>query len=144
MVADIIDIMGVKFANKIFSQKYDLNLHYCFNFTNSQPIEMIEKMIKSFNKCSFYFIFSEYFHKDSIMKTYNYLAEIFGYLRRYEEKIKLSLFIMKGSHKYTSLYTKLEKIYPGLVFKNHRAWFIDAPFPKKSGNSDEKNTLIFG
>jgi len=142
MVADFIGTLGVEFADKIFSQKYGLNLHYAFDSFSSPPIEMLEKMLFSFQKCNLHFIFSEYFHRGSVMKRYNYLAETFDYLRRFEGKIKLNLFMMEGNRTFGKLYTK---IYKGLNLMNHRVWFINIPYPNNSYKPNKKehfNTWI--
>jgi tetratricopeptide (TPR) repeat protein len=131
IIADFIDILGAEFAGKIFSQKYDVNLSYCFNISNSLTINMLEKMLASFNRCYFQFIFSEFFHRNSEKKTYDYLAGIFEFLLKHGDKVKLAVYIARGNKTFDRLYAKLKKMNKHLIFFDHRSWFIDLPHPHK-------------
>jgi tetratricopeptide (TPR) repeat protein len=134
MVADFIDVLGEKYANKIFSKKYDINLNYSFNISTAVSKEILGKMLESFNKCRLKFIFSEYFHRNSAEKTYNYLAELFDYLRQYKNKVDLTLFTMDGNRNFGKLYAKLKRINKELGFDDHSSWFIKMPYPISRNN----------
>lgn len=131
MIADFINILGISFAEKIFSDKYDLNLHYSFDISNTPVVSILEKMLSSFNRCRLSFIFSEYFHKNSAVKRYKYLAETFDYLKRYKDRISLKLFVTKskGSRIFEKLSRKLTEVYKGLELLDNSQWFSDIPYP---------------
>lgn len=131
IVADFIDVLGEKFADIIFSHRYDLNIHYEFEFSNYVSIEMLEKMLASFKKCEFTFIFSDYYHEKSFMKRYNYLAETFNYLKKYRNRLNLILYILKGNKTFDALYARLIEIYKGLMLFDHQEWMADFPYPGK-------------
>ncbi|MFH1854184.1 MAG: tetratricopeptide repeat protein [Candidatus Omnitrophota bacterium] len=140
MIADFVNILDEEYTNKIFSQKYDINLYYEFEHFNSPPIDILGKMMDCFNKCYFTFIFSEPFNKHPEAR-FIYLREVLNYFKNSAREVKVNIY--RGHSKKIMKYSnELKRNYEGLIFGSCKQWFRPMPLIYKN-NNDSENERYF-
>ena len=125
MIADFINVASRDFSEKIFSQKYNVNLYYDFEHFNSPSLPMLAKILNCFNECHFSFIFGEPFHTD-LEARFNYLSEVLDYFRKTDKKVYVRI-DCGGSKKSMQYCQKLRRQYEELMLGSYKQWFIPIP-----------------
>jgi hypothetical protein len=139
IVMDFIDILD-KTNNKkleayidvIFSNKYNLNLSY--SFFNLPPISILERMVKSFNRCYFSFPTLKNEYEKSGSQNFYKLKEILNFLKN--KNCDIMLFISAEFTKYDIEYYKLTRNlwreFNYIKIQDVDYWGIPIPYPKDS------------
>lgn len=141
MLSDFIPVLGAEYAKEVFSQKYDLNLHYEFSFKNTLTLDVLDRMLQSFNRCRFTFLFSDLYHKHSHRARFNYLAKIFEFIKKRSSSTILELYGLKGNEVFNDYYTKLSRMHEDVRMLDHGPWMTDIPYPNTGKKSRKKNSF---
>lgn len=130
IIGDFIDFPGLEYANKVFYQKYDLNLYY--EFYNLPPIPVLEKALNCFNQCFFCFSSVKNHGEKSGIQDFNNLKDIIEYLK--DKNCRVTLFVDDSlNSKFSGYFDEIISLWRKehhIDLLNIKDWDIDIPYPK--------------
>ena len=133
VINDFIDILGEDYANKIFSQKYDLNLYY--EFFNLPKLSILEKMLLSFNHCFFAFGTDLNHAEKKTIQDFTYLNTILDYLK--DKNCSLKVFVddsLGFEFQFETYFSEIVKLWRKyhVDLVNNKSWKIKIPYPNEN------------